>query len=237
VVTAGAGVRLVLDGRPVIDALDNAAEGRWEVPFTGAAGRPLPLELFFRHQPGARPGIRLGLRRSDGSDGLRLAAPQRRVVLPAGTGWTDFWSGTHHQGGQVITVPAPLDTVPLFMPDGAVLPMGPHCLRADDTVHGPLEVRVCPGRDGACFWYEDAGDGFGHVRGERSLVALTWDESRRELRLGARQGSWPGMPAQRTVQVVLVRPGHGTGEEPGLAPDAKSVYDGQPLTISIPKRQ
>jgi len=38
---------------------------------------------------------------------------QRRLYLPAGE-WEDFWDGTRLAGGQWITRPAPLDTIPVY---------------------------------------------------------------------------------------------------------------------------
>jgi alpha-D-xyloside xylohydrolase len=47
----------------------------------------------------------------------------RVVYLPAGARWTDAWTGEQHSGGSRITVAAPLDRIPLFLRDGAVLPI------------------------------------------------------------------------------------------------------------------
>jgi alpha-D-xyloside xylohydrolase len=48
---------------------------------------------------------------------------EREVCLPAGARWTDVWSGEEHEGGQTVTVAAPLDRIPLFLRDGASLPV------------------------------------------------------------------------------------------------------------------
>lgn len=51
-------------------------------------------------------------------------ALQRSVYLPEGQ-WTDFWTGRRVQGRQSILVDAPLERLPLFVRDGAVLPRIP----------------------------------------------------------------------------------------------------------------
>jgi alpha-D-xyloside xylohydrolase len=48
---------------------------------------------------------------------------EREVHLPAGARWTDVWSGEEHEGGQTVTVAAPIDRIPLFLRDGASLPV------------------------------------------------------------------------------------------------------------------
>ena len=45
------------------------------------------------------------------------------VYLPAGATWTDAWTGEEFEGGQTVTVDAPLERIPLFLRDGAELPI------------------------------------------------------------------------------------------------------------------
>ena len=48
---------------------------------------------------------------------------ERRVYLPAGSSWTDPWTGEVSEGGATLTVAAPLDRIPVFLRDGARLPI------------------------------------------------------------------------------------------------------------------
>jgi len=50
-------------------------------------------------------------------------ARSRDVYLPAGAVWTDAWTGATHAGGQTLTVDAPLERIPLYLRDGASLPI------------------------------------------------------------------------------------------------------------------
>ncbi|SFD02249.1 glycoside hydrolase family 31 protein [Streptomyces aidingensis] len=54
---------------------------------------------------------------------LRAGARERTVYLPAGARWTDAWTGEEYPGGGEVTVPAPLERIPLFLRDGARLPV------------------------------------------------------------------------------------------------------------------
>lgn len=47
----------------------------------------------------------------------------RKVYLPSGSEWTHVYTGTAYAGGQAIMVDAPLTQIPLFVRDGAVLPV------------------------------------------------------------------------------------------------------------------
>ena len=47
----------------------------------------------------------------------------RRVYLPAGSGWYDFWSGDYYTGGQEILLPAPWDRPPLLARADSAIPL------------------------------------------------------------------------------------------------------------------
>ncbi len=55
---------------------------------------------------------------------LEPGARTRAVYLPAGVSWCDFHTGQWYQGGQTVTVDAPLERAPLFVRAGGMIPMG-----------------------------------------------------------------------------------------------------------------
>jgi len=54
---------------------------------------------------------------------LHEGARRREVYLPAGTTWADAWTDMTYDGGQWITADAPLERIPLYLRDGAKLPI------------------------------------------------------------------------------------------------------------------
>ena len=56
---------------------------------------------------------------------LEAGARSWSVYLPKGASWTDAWTGEEYTGGQTVTVQAPLERIPLFLRDGAQLPIHP----------------------------------------------------------------------------------------------------------------
>jgi alpha-D-xyloside xylohydrolase len=54
---------------------------------------------------------------------LEPAATKRTAYLPAGATWTDAWTGHTYTGGGEVTVPAPLERIPLLLRDDARLPI------------------------------------------------------------------------------------------------------------------
>jgi alpha-D-xyloside xylohydrolase len=53
---------------------------------------------------------------------VERGATRREVPLPPG-GWVDWWTGERHEGGRNIVVDAPLDTLPLFLRQGGIVPL------------------------------------------------------------------------------------------------------------------
>ena len=135
----------------------------------------------------------------------------RRVRLPAGCDWYDFWTGERISGGTAFDADAPLSMLPVYVRAGTILPMGPVVQHTGEGLDAPLEVRVYPGADGAFTLYEDEGDGYGYEADAYALTELTWLDNAWELRVGERKGAYPGMPAPRDMRVVEARPGVGVG--------------------------
>jgi len=54
---------------------------------------------------------------------VEQGARDRTVYLPDGARWTDAWTGAPTESGTMVTVEAPLEKIPLFLRDGAFLPV------------------------------------------------------------------------------------------------------------------
>jgi alpha-D-xyloside xylohydrolase len=110
---------------------------------------------------------------------LTQGAVQRSVLLPAGR-WIDWWTGavtvSEGGGGVSVMVDAPLGTLPLFLAEGALVPMlrptiatlrpttQPATIDSYATTPGVLWARVAPGAassftvfDGAALTAEASG--------------------------------------------------------------------------------
>lgn len=108
----------------------------------------------------------------------------RRVVLPAGK-WFDFHTGRFAGEGETIEVTPPPDRLPVFVADGALVPLLPARQWApgrDEVL--PLEVRHYGERPGRLALYDDDGESFDYERG-----AYSWTELK-VTRDGA--GAWHG---------------------------------------------
>jgi alpha-D-xyloside xylohydrolase len=159
-------------------------------------------------------------------------ATSRPVYLPAGT-WYDFWTGAPLAGaaGRTVTAATPMDVIPIYMRAGSIVPMGPDISYAD-TIADPIELRVYPGANGSFNLYEDEGDGYAYETGVYATIPISWDEASQNLTIGARQGTFPGMKANRTINVVFVSANHGVGGTVSTAIDKSLTYSGTTLVLN-----
>lgn len=157
-------------------------------------------------------------------------AATRQVYLPAGATWFNFWTGATNGGGQTITTAAPIETLPLFVRAGSILPYGPDIQYASQSVD-PMELRVYRGANGGFTLYEDENDNYNYESGRCATIPMTWNEASQTLTIGARQGSFPGMLTSRTFRIVWVGTGHGTGVSSTPAADAVVNYAGSAVQV------
>jgi len=138
------------------------------------------------------------------SEPIREALKSRPVYLPKGNQWYDFWTEKAYEGGQMINADAPLETIPLFVRAGAILPMSPVMQYVDEIPDAPYEIRIYRGVDGEFCLYEDAGDGYDYEKGGYALVKLSWNDARGELVIAERKGSFATMVKARDYQLVFI---------------------------------
>jgi alpha-D-xyloside xylohydrolase len=160
------------------------------------------------------------------------AEKTRKVYLPKAADWFDFWTGKTLSGGQTINASAPLETIPLFIKAGSIVPMGPFLQYATEKLADSIELRVYPGADGQFTLYEDQNDNYNYEKGVHSIIPIQWNESKKTLTIGKRAGTFPGMLKKRTFHVVWVREGHGSGLDPEQKPDKSIFYDGKEVKVS-----
>jgi alpha-D-xyloside xylohydrolase len=156
----------------------------------------------------------------------KAGATTRPVYLPAGIGSFDFWTGKSYSGGQTISAAAPIETMPLFVRAGSIIPMGPAAESAMEKSSEPLEIRVYPGRDAAFNLYDDEGDNYDYEKGMYSVIPIYWNDAKKVLTIGDRQGQFPGMQKERRFRVIVVREGVGAGAETAPKADAEVNYQG-----------
>jgi alpha-D-xyloside xylohydrolase len=158
-------------------------------------------------------------------------AISRHLYLPKAK-WYNFWTGEALEGGRAIDAAAPISEIPLFVPAGAILPLGAPIEYAQQA-NDPIELRIYAGADGDFTLYEDEGDSYNYEKGAYTTVNLHWDDTARSLSVGERHGKFPGMSASHTFRIVLVGKDHGAGVEPFATPEKILEYSGAAVSAKF----
>jgi alpha-D-xyloside xylohydrolase len=157
----------------------------------------------------------------------------RSVYLPSGSDWYDFWTGDRYAGGQTISANAPLETTPLFVRSGSIVPVGPNIQFTGDQPNAPVELWLYPGQDGAFTLYEDEGDNYNYEKGNFAMTHIAWNDSTRQLTLEHRQGCYPGMPASQVFRVVIATEKPFDPRAVEAAHAREIFYDGKRIVVDL----
>lgn len=155
-----------------------------------------------------------------GSRELEGVLKQRSVYLPEGE-WYDYWSDERLEGGVTIVAKADLETLPLYVRAGSVVPLGPDVQYTDEQPEAVTRLKVYGGKDAAFTLYEDEGDNYNYETGSYAMIELSWCEADRSLTIGKRAGDYAGMQAVRQFAVELA----------GHAGSVIVTYEGEALTV------
>jgi alpha-glucosidase (family GH31 glycosyl hydrolase) len=151
---------------------------------------------------------------------VEKGATTRRIYLPRGA-WYDFWTQERVEGGREINRPVDLETMPLYVREGSILPLGPVKQFTGEIVEEPLSVSIYPGTDASFLLYEDDGSSFNYRKGEWMGMQMAWDEARRILSLDLAPGSRLLPPKSRAIAIKVA------GTMRSL------TFDGKPVQVSF----
>lgn len=158
----------------------------------------------------------------------------REVYLPKQKGWYDFYTGAYHAGGQTIVADAPYDKIPVFIPEGAILPIGPEMQWSDEKKPELIDLYVYAGKDGSYTLYEDEGTNYNYEKGKYAVIDFKYDDARKLVTIGARKGSFDGMLQKRRFNLILVDQKQQQGVNLAKSPKGKVVkYAGQAMTVKL----
>ena len=156
--------------------------------------------------------------------------PRRTVQFPPGA-WIDWETGERVMGPERRQVDSPLDVLPLFVREGAILPMGPVMQFVGELADEPLTLACYPAaRESAVGeLYEDDGETTAYQRDDYRRTRLTagLTDGRVTFRAEPPQGSYLGVARTWTVEFHLP---YRIGDKRPVV--ASAHVDGRPLDIA-----
>jgi alpha-glucosidase/alpha-D-xyloside xylohydrolase len=131
---------------------------------------------------------------------VEKGATTRRLYLPRGS-WYDFWTNARVDGGREIDRAVDLETTPLYVRAGAIIPMGPLREWTGQPVKDLLTLTVYPGADHTFTVYEDDGRTFDYRKGAWMGIVAQWRDAERRMTLSLAPGSRMLAPNRRAIEV------------------------------------
>ncbi|TWF41358.1 alpha-glucosidase (family GH31 glycosyl hydrolase) [Chitinophaga polysaccharea] len=128
------------------------------------------------------------------------------IYLPAGT-WYDYWDGTAYTGATVLNnYNAPLDKLPLFVKQGAIIPMYPQMNYDGEKKTDTLTLDIYPAGKSSFDLYEDDGLTREYKNGvfARTMIEVDATQGTR-ITINAARGTYTGINKQRAYVLQVHR--------------------------------
>ena len=106
---------------------------------------------------------------------------QKRVYLPAGADWYNFWTGKKAKGGRWLAVAAPVGQIPVFVKAGSIVPLG-SVVQSTASKQRIERINVYPGANADFVLYDDDGVSYDYESGKGvGITQLHWNDKTRKL--------------------------------------------------------
>ncbi len=134
---------------------------------------------------------------------VKPGVESRHVYLPKGSDWYDIRTNKKYSGGTKIKAKAKIETIPLYVKSGSILPKANGLKNALQTLE-KIDIYIYPGADGAFEMYDDEGTKYNYEKAEFVNIKFSWDDKSQKLTIGDREGEYPGMQKEIKFNVVKV---------------------------------
>ena len=203
-------LQMLKDGKVPMSTIDDKASRILRLIFRTAMNRQKPYGSVAteEHYAAAREIGNEGIVLLKNAPVVKKGARNKNVYLPEGT-WIDYNNKhTAYSGEQWMTVDAPLNTIPMFVKQGSIIPQMPVMNYTDEKPVYPVTFEIFPaaaGSETTFSLYEDAGTDLGYLRGEfmRTPITCQTTDKGYTLKVGTRTGEKYSLPGQRNLMFCI----------------------------------
>jgi alpha-D-xyloside xylohydrolase len=163
----------------------------------------------------------------------KYQAREREVYFPATNGWYDFYTGKFVSGNQKKMVNAPYERMPIFVPEGAIIPFGPEIQYTNEKKPENITIYVYAGKNGSFELYEDEGVNYNYEKGASAKIRFDYNDKSKTLTINNRVGSFSGMLEKRTFNIVYVTKQNATSFDLKNQKGKAVLYNGKKISIKL----
>jgi alpha-glucosidase (family GH31 glycosyl hydrolase) len=133
---------------------------------------------------------------------------RKTIYLPQmdeGYKWIDYWTDEPLSGGNEYSFKVPVQEIPLFIKQPAIIPMAKLKSDIDESPDDTLTIDIYPGGYAEFLLYEDDGITNNYLKGEYAITMLTTDKAGKDIlvKIPEATGTYPGMVEERTWLLVI----------------------------------
>ena len=117
---------------------------------------------------------------------VEQGAKARLVYLPEGNSWVDYWTKEEYKGGQYIIRQTPLDTCPIYIKQGSIIPNYKVQNYVNEEINDKLIVQIFLGNEETESLYEhymDDGESFNYENGEYNIYKINVKEDNESINI------------------------------------------------------
>ena len=132
----------------------------------------------------------------------------RQVYFPEGSCWYNLYNGklvADNEQMRTKEVDAPYERIPVFVRGGSIIPFGPEMQWSDEKPAELINLYVYEGADGEFLLYEDEGTNYNYEKGRYATIKITYNDSKKQLTIGEREGEFDQMLKNRRFNIVMVK--------------------------------
>lgn len=134
---------------------------------------------------------------------VEKGATEKEIYLPKDTVFYDFYTRERYEGGQTITVPVTLESIPMFLKSGAILPMAVNQMHNLTTEHVTTMKIICvPDEDAEFDLYDDDGVTMDYKKGVYHNTRISMRAGEQTVIEFASTGSYDSTVADIYLDVV-----------------------------------
>lgn len=131
---------------------------------------------------------------------VEKGALTRSVYLPEGETFYDFYTREKYEGGQTLELPVTMASIPLFVREGAIIPMAANQMNnlTTESVTG-IHLLVAAGKDNSFTLYEDDGTTLNYQNGDYLKTEIIMTSGEQTVVEFKQEGSY-----QTTVESIYL---------------------------------
>jgi alpha-D-xyloside xylohydrolase len=128
----------------------------------------------------------------------------RKLYLPAGANWYNFYDNKIFKGGRDIDIEAPINNIPVFVKEGTILVTGPVMQYSTEKPADTLTITIYGNKNASFTLYEDEDENYNYENGKSLKIRLLYNAVSKTFTAEDAIGKFEGMLSQRVFKITFL---------------------------------